>query len=459
MASLKLLFKDEWRRLPEAPNSWSQLMQELRDMYGVQSPGFKVIGGGEELVRGEREYLALLQQALNTSTKVLKVEVVELPTENQLDPAFHLPQCSRCLGRLSGKEEIYALACGHIFCGLCYFQISNDDRSLCPHDGRQVKGVHRRDLQVKVQLLADQLTKVPFVQFQLPSELMQLHETVLSQVNVRNVQCSYFMKTGSCQDEQHCRYMHGPGQKDDKTTYFEALNMKDASSDAIQQESREVDTIPIATEESSTCSAPIPMHDQGSATPLQLDKASDGILFVDKAGATVPVEMRSEGISAAKVMVSVQQEAAVVMENKESGPGAPSNVSAQVEDQPDFYTSLRTSIRMALSESALTEHRVEEFPVTCSECGLNPIPEHYFKCARCTLQLCPACEERSEHHHPFFKIKHVRQMEGLEVPRISEDPLVLKLVSMGFKDKEAVQEALRATGGDFSRAVERLLAP
>jgi len=459
MASLKLLFQGEWRRLPQAPETWALLTQELRDMYGLERPAIKEIGGREGLIRGEREYLDLLQRTLGTSTRILKAEVVEAPeaTGVEVGVTFHLPQCSRCLGRLSGREEIYILACAHIFCGLCFFQISANDTSICPFHGAQTTGVQRRDLQGKAQQLAQLLSQLaPPLRPQLPSELQTLREAVFASVQVRGVQCSFFMKTGQCQDEEHCRYMHGPDQRD-MTTSFEALNMKDASSESVVYYNREVDTLPIPTEDSGTSSASIPMQDQGSATVDRLDKASDGVLFIDRAEATVPVEVRSAGTSVVQ-MVSVQQEApAAVMESKESGPGALSSVCSQAEPQLDFYSSLRTSIRMALSESVIAEQRLEEFAVTCSDCGLNPIPEHYFQCAVCPLILCPVCEEKSEHLHPFYKIKHVQQLLASAVQPVSEDPLVLKLQTLGFKDMEANKAALRETGNDFSRAVERLL--
>ena len=461
MASLKLLFQGEWRRLPQAPETWELLTKELRDMYGLERPAIKEIGGREALIGGEREYADLLQRTLSTSTRILKAEVVEAPgeLEAEIGPTFHLPQCARCLGRLSGREEIYILVCGHILCGLCFYKITVQEQSLCPHDGAQTKGIQRRDLQAKVQLLAQQLSQLaPPLRYQLPQELLNLHEAILSEMKVKRVQCSFFMKTGSCQDEKHCRYMHGPDQRDE-TTSFEAINMKDACSESVALHSREVDTLPIATEDSSTSSAPIPMQDQGSATVDHLDKASDGVLFIDRADVTVPVEVKSEGTSVVQMVNALQEAPAAVMESKECGPEALYSVCSQAEPQIDFYSSLRASIRMALSESVIAEQRLEEFPVTCSDCGISPIPEHYFKCSRCSMLLCPVCEEKSEHLHPFYKIKHLQQMIGVDVPQVVEDPLALKLISMGFKDKEAVKTALRETGGDFNRAVERLLAP
>lgn len=458
MASLKLLFQGEWRRLPQAPETWALLTQELRDMYGLERPAVKEIGGREGLIRGEREYLDLLQRTLGTSTRILKVEVVEAPGEIEVEvvPTFHLPQCSRCLGRLSGREEIYILACAHIFCGLCFFQISAKESSVCPFHGSQATGIQRRDLQIKAQQLAQLLSKLAPLRSQLPPDLQALQKAVFASVQVKGVQCSFFMKTGQCQDQEHCRYLHGPDQRD-MTTSFEALNMKDASSESVAHHSQEVDTLPIPTEDSSTSSAPIPMQDQGSATVDRLDKASDGVLLIDRADATVPVEVRSAGTSVVP-MVSVQQEApAAVMASKESGPGALNSVCSQVEPQINFYSTLRTSIRMALSESAIAEQQLEEFAVTCSDCGRTPIPEHYFQCAECSLLLCPVCEVKSEHLHPFYKIKHAHQLLASVQP-VSEDPLVLKLQTMGFKDMEANKMALRETGNDFSKAVERLLS-
>ena len=95
--------------------------------------------------------------------------------------------------------------------------------------------------------------------------------------------------------------------------------------------------------------------------------------------------------------------------------------------------------------------------MTCGDCGMKPIPEHFFKCSQCETTLCPSCEEMSPHLHAMYKVKHVVQMQRVGMNQ-SEDSnsTTMKILKMGFKDTERVSKIVREAGGDYNKAMELL---
>lgn len=105
---------------------------------------------------------------------------------------------------------------------------------------------------------------------------------------------------------------------------------------------------------------------------------------------------------------------------------------------PDIITKIKTEVQEEImSQSRLTESskqpdstfeeskpKVVHPHIICDGCGANPVAGNRYKCAICNdYDLCEKCEAKSDHPHPFLKIKHPRQrpLKIIVVMRDEED--------------------------------------
>ena len=92
---------------------------------------------------------------------------------------------------------------------------------------------------------------------------------------------------------------------------------------------------------------------------------------------------------------------------------------------PDLITKIKTEVQEEImSQSKMSEpskepestmeeplkNKVVHPHIICDDCGVNPVMGVRYKCSVCNdFDLCEKCEAKSDHPHPFLKIKHPRQ--------------------------------------------------
>ena len=86
---------------------------------------------------------------------------------------------------------------------------------------------------------------------------------------------------------------------------------------------------------------------------------------------------------------------------------------------PDLITKIKTEVQEEMSQSKISEPskqqestfednkpKVLHNHIICDDCGKKYIEGIRYKCAIChDFDLCEKCEAKSDHPHPFLKIK------------------------------------------------------
>jgi hypothetical protein len=261
--------------------------------------------------------------------------------------------------------------------------------------------------------------------------LSRKSEEIFAEINTSLVACGY-LKDGECPSTSVCKYDHTARAK----ALARTIGDKQASLEAgKKEEERQVWGLPAQEGEEKKSVVEVP------AKPL------------------LPVQrMELEQIDMMESVYIGEKEPVPLVQ--------PQHLLSHLQQ------SLQTSLH-SLRSLRLSQLRV--FAVTCSICGVNPILGCVYPCTHCALVLCPACEQRSDHPHPLYKIQRPELMQAkvkasAPVPaavmpdrsisegKLAGNDLESKLVAMGFNDRAAVQSALKASRNDLDEAVLVLLA-
>lgn len=421
MKTLKLVSQDECRRVQQAPATLREVKQEVKELWrGVD---MYVLSPAGNRMCSEAEYRDLLSRTLPGSslrlTLALRRPAPCLPL---------LPQCSLCLRFLTSADEPYLLPCRHLYCFACL-----QNRSLVPGSvvcsvdkftGTATRSDKVLSLIVGLEALMEQEGTDQV-------SLSRKSEEIFAEVNTSLVACGY-LKDGECPSTSVCKYDHTARAK----ALARTIGDKQASLEAgKKEEERQVWGLPAQEGEEKKSVVEVP------AKPL------------------LPVQR-------------VELEQIDMMESVYIGEKEPVPLVQPQHLLSHLQQSLQTSLH-SMRSLRLSQLRV--FAVTCSICGVNPILGCVYPCTHCALVLCPACEQRSDHPHPLYKIQRPELMQAkvkasAPVPaavildrsiserKLAGNDLESRLAAMGFNDRDAVQSALKASRNDLDEAVVVLLS-